>query len=45
MMLVKSKLRTGNMVSRINAWAIIGVVRYSARILDWTLGKAVRCEN
>ena len=33
--LAKSKLYAGNMFNGINAWAI-GVVRYSAGILDWT---------
>ena len=34
-LLVKSKLNAGNMVQGINAWAV-GVVRYSAGILEWT---------
>ena len=34
-LLAKSELYAGNMVKGINAWAI-GVVRYSAGILDWT---------
>jgi hypothetical protein len=36
-LLAKSELYAGNMVKGINAWAI-GVVRYSAGILDWTKG-------
>ena len=31
----KSKLNAGNFVRGINAWAV-GVIRYSAGILDWT---------
>ena len=34
-LLSKSKLYAGNLVRGINAWAV-GVVRYSAGILDWT---------
>ena len=34
-LLAKSELYAGNLVKGINAWAI-GVVRYSAGILDWT---------
>ena len=34
-MLVKSELYAGNLVKGINTWAI-GVVRYSAGVLDWT---------
>ncbi len=34
-LLGKSKLYAGNLVNGINAWAV-GVVRYSAGILDWT---------
>merc|ERR1712048_1001393 len=33
--LAKSKLYAGNLVRGINAWAV-GVIRYSAGILDWT---------
>ena len=36
--LAKSKLYAKNMVDGINAWAI-GVVRYSAGILDWSAGE------
>ena len=34
-LLVKSELYGGNLVKGINTWAI-GVVRYSAGVLDWT---------
>ena len=34
-LLARSKLYAGNIVRGINAWAI-GVVRYTAGILDWT---------
>ena len=34
--LAKSKLYAGNIISGINAWAV-GVIRYSAGIIDWTL--------
>ena len=34
-LLVKSELYAGNLVKGINTWAI-GVVRYSAGVLDWT---------
>ena len=34
-LLSKSKLYAGNLVNGINAWAV-GVIRYSAGILDWT---------
>ena len=34
--LTKSKLLGGNMVAGINAWAV-GVIRYTAGILDWTI--------
>ena len=34
-LLARSKLYAGNLVRGINAWAI-GVVRYSAGIIDWT---------
>ena len=34
-MLVKSELYAGNLVKGINTWTI-GVVRYSAGVLDWT---------
>ena len=34
-LLSKSKLYAGNLVRGINAWAV-GVIRYSAGILDWT---------
>jgi hypothetical protein len=34
-LLAKSKLNAGNLVQGINAWAV-GVVRYSAGILEWT---------
>jgi len=37
-LLGKSELYAGNLVKGINAWAI-GVVRYSAGILDWTQGE------
>ena len=33
--LAKSKLYAGNMIAGINAWAI-GVIRYTAGVLDWT---------
>ena len=36
-LLARSKLYAGNLVRGINAWAI-GVVRYSAGIIDWTEG-------
>ena len=36
-LLARSKLYAGNLIIRINAWAV-GVVRYSAGILDWTSG-------
>ena len=34
-LLARSKLYAGNLIRGINAWAI-GVVRYSAGIIDWT---------
>ena len=34
-LLARSKLHAGNLVRGINAWAI-GVIRYTAGILDWT---------
>ena len=34
-LLSKSKLYAGNLARGINAWAV-GVIRYSAGILDWT---------
>ena len=34
-LLARSKLYAGNLICGINAWAI-GVVRYTAGILDWT---------
>ena len=34
-LLARSKLYAGNLVKGINAWAV-GIVRYSAGILDWT---------
>ena len=34
--LAKSKLYAGNIISGINAWAV-GVIRYSAGIIDWSL--------
>ena len=34
-LLARSKLYAGNLVSGLNAWAV-GVVRYSAGILNWT---------
>ena len=34
--LCRSKLNGGNMISGINAWAV-GVIRYSAGIVDWTM--------
>ena len=34
-LLLKSELYAGNLVKGINTWAI-GVVRYSAGVLDWT---------
>ena len=36
-LLARSKLYAGNLIRGINAWAI-GVVRYTAGILDWTEG-------
>ena len=36
-LLAKSKLYAGNLIRGINAWAV-GVVRYSAGIIDWTKG-------
>ena len=38
--LFRSKLNGGNMISNINAWAV-GVVRYSAGIVDWTMEELV----
>ena len=37
-LLSESKLYAGNLVNGINAWAV-GVIRYSAGILDWTCNK------
>ena len=37
-LLCKSKLRAANIISGINAWGI-GVVRYTAGILNWTIAE------
>ena len=42
-LLARSKLYAGNLIRGINAWAI-GVVRYSAGILDWTEGDLKRMD-
>ena len=36
-LLARSRLYAGNMIKGINAWGI-GVIRYTAGILDWTSG-------
>ena len=36
----RSKFNGGNLVNGINAWAV-GVVRYSAGIVDWTVEELV----
>ena len=38
--LCRSKFNGGNLVSGINAWAV-GVVRYGAGIVDWTVEELV----
>ena len=43
-LLVKSELYAGNLVKGINTWAI-GVVRYSAGVLDWTKDGSEDKEN
>ena len=43
-LLARSKLYAGNLVRGINAWAI-GVVRYSAGIIDWTEGDLKKMEG
>ena len=42
-LLARSKLYAGNLIRGINAWAI-GVVRYTAGILDWTEGDLKRMD-
>ena len=37
-LLLKSELYAGNLIAGINAWAI-GIVRYTAGVLDWTKGE------
>ena len=34
-LLLKSQLYAGNLIAKINAWAI-GIVRYTAGVLEWT---------
>ena len=36
--MLKSELYAGNLIAGINAWAI-GIVRYTAGVLDWTKGE------
>ena len=36
--LLRSELNGGNLIAGINAWAI-GIIRYGAGILDWTVGE------
>ena len=43
-LLSKSKLYAGNLVRGINAWAV-GVIRYSARILDWTCNELRKLDS
>ena len=43
-LLSKSKLYAGNLVNGINAWAV-GVIRYSAGILDWTCNELKKLDT
>ena len=43
-LLSKSKLYAGNLVRGINAWAV-GVIRYSAGILDWTCNELRKLDS
>ena len=42
--LCRSKLNGGNLISSINAWDV-GVVRYSAGIVDWTVEQLVSMDT
>ena len=42
--LCRSKLNGGNFVSGINAW-VVGAIRYSAGILDWTMEDLVTMDR
>ena len=42
--LCRSKLKGGNLIDGINTWAV-GVVRYSAGIVDWTMEKVANMDR
>ena len=42
--LCRSKLNSGNLISRINAWAA-SVARYSVGVMDWTVEEVVNMDR